>query len=128
MSQRIPEVYVGPSAISGRGVFCYIDIPKGSLIELCPVIPVPAKDMKALKSTSLYDYYFEWGEDADQGAIALGFGSIYNHATHPSAKYLVDYDSNELKVIAIRDIPAGEEITFNYQGLPGTEGKVWFEE
>ncbi len=127
MSQRIPGLYVAHSEISGRGVFCLEEISEGSLIEICPVIPIPLKEMEAIKGTTLYDYYFEWGEEADQGAIALGFGSIFNHAVNPNAKYLVDYESNELKVFAIGDIPAGVEITFNYHGLPGNKEKLWFE-
>ncbi len=127
MSQHIPDLYVAQSEISGRGVFCGRDIPEGSLIEICQVIRIPAKDMANLKSTVLYDYYFEWGESDQEGAIALGSGSIYNHSTSPNAKYLADYENDELQVISIKAIEAGTEITFNYHGTPDQKGKVWFE-
>jgi len=127
MSQHIPDLYVGPSEIEGRGVFCGREIPEGSLIEICPVIRIPAKDMEHLKATALYDYYFEWGASNLEGAIALGSGSIYNHSTNPNAKYLADYENDELQIWAIKEIEAGTEITFNYHGKPDLEGKVWFE-
>lgn len=128
MSQHIPDLFVAASNISGRGVFCGRDIPEGSLIEICPVIRIPAKDMNHMKATTLYDYYFEWGESDLEGAIALGSGSIYNHSTTPNAKYLADYENDELQIIAIKNIEAGTEITFNYHGTPNQKGKVWFEE
>jgi len=127
MSQRIPALFVAESATHGRGVFCGTDISEGSLIEICPVLTVSPEDMNLLKRTSLYDYYFEWNEDAKSGAIALGFGSIYNHSTNPNARYLVDYENDDMQVIALRDIPVGEEICFNYNGDPKDKKKVWFE-
>ena len=127
MSQRIPDIYVAASDISGRGVFCASDIPKGSLIEICPVLRLTALDVVRIKSTTIYDYYFEWGENFDEGGLAMGYGSIYNHSIHPNARYLADYEHDELKIIAIKDISAGTEITFNYNGDPEEKGKVWFE-
>ena len=127
MSQQIPNLYVGPSEIHDRGMFCATFIPEGSIIEICPVIYVPAKDMEKVKQTSLYDFYFIWGEDEKSGAIALGYGSIYNHSYQPNARYYVDFEALTLEIFAIKDIQPGEEITFNYNGTPEDQSKVWFE-
>ena len=127
MSQQIPHLYVAPSEIHDRGMFCGIFIPEGSIIEICPVILIPPRDMKNLKKTSLYDYYFIWEEDEKSGAIALGYGSMYNHAYQPNSRYYVDYEGLTLEIHAIKDIKAGQEITFNYNGEPDDQSKVWFE-
>ena len=124
---QIPSLYIRQSELEGRGVFCGEDISADSVIEVCPVIVIPAKEMEALKSTNLYNYYFEWGEDRTNGAIALGFGSLYNHSYEPNAVYEVDDEFEHLSVYAIKDIPAGTEITFNYNGLPEDQEKVWFD-
>ena len=57
MSQQVPHLYVASSEIHDRGVFCATLIPEGSIIEICPVIFIPEKDMNAIKETALFDYY-----------------------------------------------------------------------
>ncbi len=127
MSQRIPELYIHDSQRHGKGVFCGVFIPSGSLIEVCPIILIPEKDMPSIKSTILYDYYFEWEDDGKSGAIALGFGSIYNHDYQPNARYFVDFDNQQIEIHAVRDISPGEEICVSYNGNPEDQSKVWFE-
>ena len=111
----------------GRGVFSYEPIGAGEVIEICPVVPLPPADVQALAGTALYDYYFDWGESGQEGAIAMGFGSMYNHAYAPNATYSMYFEERILVVYALRDIPAHEEITFNYNGSPDDQEKVWFE-
>ncbi len=127
MSQQIPYLYIASSDLHERGVFCATFIPEGSIIEICPVIFIPSADMEHLKKTVLYDYYFIWGEDEKSGGIALGYGSVYNHAYQPNARYYVDFETLSLEIYAIRDIEPGEEITINYNGEPEDQSKVWFE-
>ncbi|MGB1217375.1 MAG: SET domain-containing protein [Saprospiraceae bacterium] len=124
--QRLPSVYFAPSEIEGRGVFTYDDIPKGTLIEVCPVIIIPKEQVEIIHKTCLHDYYFLWGEEQDQAAIALGFGSLYNHSFEPNAEYLVDYSQNTFDFLAIRDIEAGEEIMVNYNGDNDSRKQLWF--
>ena len=124
---RIPGLFISESKLSGRGVFCANDIIQGSLIEICPVIIIPIHQMDFLKKTALYDYYFEWGEKNQEGAIALGLGSIYNHSTNSNARYLLDFEKKTIDIYSISSINAGEEITVNYNGDPNEKGKVWFQ-
>lgn len=128
MTQRIPQLYIAPSNIHDRGVFTLAAIPKGSIIEICPVLLIPPEDMEILKQTSLYDYYWAWEEDEQSGAIALGYGSIYNHSYTPNSRYLADFSGLKLEIHTIKDIEAGEEITFNYNGEPDDQTKVWFDD
>jgi len=125
---KIPTLYIFESKLSGRGVFSTEDIPAGSVIEICPVILLPPDQVKAIESTELYDYYFQWTEDEQSCAIALGYGSLYNHSFKPNARYYTDFETNTLDIIALNDIPAGEEITFNYNGEPDDMEPVWFME
>ena len=126
--QRIPGLYFAPSKLGGRGIFTKEFIPEGSIIEICPVIVLPENERPIIHNTGLHDYYFLWGDDQNEAAIALGYGSLFNHAVHPNAEYIVDYEMITLEFMALRDIEAGEEITINYNGEPGNETKMWFEE
>jgi len=61
-------------------------------------------------------------------ALALGYGSLYNHSHQPSARYEMDYDVDEIHVVARRRIKRGEEITISYNGDATDQAPVWFEE
>jgi hypothetical protein len=108
----------------GRGVFARTSIPKGTVIERVPVIVVPAQEIFGQAPQSkLADYVFRWGRD--MVAIALGYGSLYNHSYQPNARF---YNKGRLTktFTAIRDIQPGEEITVNYNGRPRSRSRVGF--
>lgn len=126
--QRLPFLFFGPSNLGGRGVFTSEPIQAGDLIEICPAIVLPEEQLPVIHGTKLHDYYFLWGDEQKECALALGFGSLYNHAYHPNAEYILDYEYNTIDFYAIDYIPAGEEITVNYNGLPFDETPVWFDE
>ena len=111
----------------GRGVFALAAIPAGTLIESADVIPIPRAEMDAIEACILADYYFRWGDDGRDGAIALGYGSLYNHSYTPNARYVKHFDRRSIDFIALKDIAAGEEIRTNYNGVPDDRKKVWFE-
>lgn len=123
---QVPGLYILETENSGRGVFTSIDLSAGDLIEICPVIEIPAVELSIIHKTVLHDYYFVWGEDNKSCAIALGFGSLYNHAVHPNADFIRDFENKTIEIMAITDIPAGKEITINYHGEPGDDEKLWF--
>ena len=81
------------------------------------MIVVPSEDVALIRQTKLASYYYEWGEDCEQGAIALGYGSLYNHSYEPNARFEFHEDQDCLEFIALREIEAGEEITINYNNL-----------
>lgn len=120
----LPHLFVAPSSRGGRGVFTARAIEAGTIIELAPVILLSAEDRALVHRTHLHDYYFQW--DGEQAAIALGLGSLYNHAGEPNAEFELDYDFEQIRFAALRAIAAGEEITIDYRsGAPGME--LWFE-
>src|SRR3990167_9871506 len=107
------KVYISESTIpkAGRGVFAKRNIAKDEIIEICPVIEVPLDDTSNKKGAVLVDYFFYFG---DRLAVALGFGSIYNHSYEPNATYIKNLRNNTVEFKTIKNIKAGEEITVNY--------------
>ena len=126
--QQVPGLYVAPIGEKGRGVFTAVDLKKGDMIEVCQVIELPPCELPIIHKTTLHDYYFLWGEHHDRCAIALGFGSLYNHSDHSNASFLLDLVNDTLDLFAVRDIKMGEEITINYHGDPDDEGSLWFDQ
>lgn len=97
------------------------------MIEICPVIVLPPEQLQLIHNSMLHDYYFLWGPQQDRPAIALGYGSIYNHSYEANANYRFDYDNNTIDFYAVKSIAAGEEITVNYNGDPADPKPVWFD-
>jgi len=109
----------------GRGIFATDFIPDGTVFERAPVLVMPAKEINVdQEDTVLSHYMFAWGKNTV--AIALGFGSLYNHSYSPNARY-EDVSGQMKNYIAIRDIQAGEEVTINYNGDANSKESVWFD-
>jgi uncharacterized protein len=111
----------------GRGIFASRTIQKGELIHQAPVIVCPGDQYKKLKKTVLRNYYFNWGENYDHVAIALGYGSLFNHSYSPNAMFENNLKEETVDFIALKRIKAGEEIFVNYNGDPDDEGPLWFD-
>jgi len=109
----------------GRGVFARQFIPQGTVVERVPMLVFSEKELELNEGNStLYHYAFEWGKGTV--ALALGYGSIYNHSYSPNARY--DDHGQRTKVFtAVRDIQPGEEITINYNGEPEIKTPMEFE-
>ena len=124
------KVFVSKSKIknAGRGVFAAQKIKKGEAIEVCPLIIVPKSDMSNLRESILVTYFFYFGKKKERLAVALGFGSIYNHSYTPNATYKIKVKKKTIDFTAIKDIKKNEEITFNYSfGNPKNKNPLWFE-
>jgi uncharacterized protein len=119
-------IFIDQSPLGGRGVFAAEPIKEGEMIEICPVLVMNSGDMALLDKTYLYDYYFLWGESGEDCAVALGFGSLYNHFCPSNADYDMDFDNKNIEIIAVRDIAMGDEITINYHGDPIDPSPTWF--
>ena len=111
----------------GRGIFARRGFAPGALIERCPVIGMPEEHWEHLDRTVLEVYCFKWGEQLERPAVALGYGSLYNHAFLPNAQYQRSLALQAIDFVALRDIAAGEEITVNYNGDPKDQTEVWFD-
>ena len=116
-AKRSSPIAIATFPGKGRGVVAQRHFQAGETIERPPVIVVPSEDVALIRQTKLASYYYEWGEDCEQGAIALGYGSLYNHSYEPNARFEFHEDQDCLEFIALREIEAGEEITINYNNL-----------
>lgn len=120
------KLYIAHTDHKGKAVYAAVPFSKDDLIEVCHVIVIPSKDLNTIHQTYLHDYYFLWGIEQKQAAIALGNGSLYNHSNNPNAEIIFDYDQETIDFVCIQDIEPGDEITIDYHaGLP--ERNLWFE-
>jgi SET domain-containing protein len=117
------------TAAKGRGVFALAKFARGELIEAAPVIVIPGEQWRHVEPTvlSLYIYNFGPTPEQEHAAIALGYGSLYNHSYRPNAQYIKDWDAQLIRFVALRAIEEGEEITVNYNGSPENQTPIWFE-
>lgn len=107
----------------GRGVFARTLIPEGTVFERVPLLVMPAEDILAgEQSRMLQGYIFEYKKKV---ALALGYGSLYNHSYTPNARY-DDAGRQTKEFSALRDILPGEEITINYNGAEDIMDPVEF--
>lgn len=119
---RLIDLRVEETEDKGRGIFSNIDIPEHSIIEICPLIIIPNEELIQIDKTKLYDYYFVWDEDKN-AALALGYGSLYNHSDSANAIFTFQKVNHSLIVKSLRQINANEEITVDYTG---GSGELWF--
>ncbi len=114
----------------GRGIFAERRFMTGELVETAPVMLLHI-DYQALPD-EIKCYVFNWGKLCDLGsahALALGYGSLYNHDNPANLRYEADPANQALRFIATRDIAAGDELTINYNSPFGTDeviGDNWF--
>lgn len=108
----------------GRGIFAIRNIKKDEFIEEAPVIVIPKTEWKLMRKSILSDYVFRWGEDK---ALALGYGSLYNHSYTPNVRYFTNIENQSIDFYAREDIQEKEEITVNYNGDPKDQSPLWFE-
>ncbi len=130
MTINEPLIGVGHYGERGRGVLALQDIPAESCIERCPVLIIPEKDRFKTDSTIVFTYVFMWEHDTTEqdlyqgfgrAAIALGLSSLLNYSAKPNATFVRHIDALELELRSLRRIPAGEEVTIDYQM------DLWFE-
>ena len=118
-------VEVRPVEGKGLGVFARRAIRKGEVIERVPLVILSAEEYgKGVDQSLLAGYVFAWGDG--EYALALGFGSMYNHSYRPNAVY-EDEPPRAKRFVALRPIKAGDEVTVNYNGDPASRVRVWFD-
>lgn len=113
----------------GRGVFAVVDIPGGTLIESAPVLLIPHSQVFGEHPSARISWYvFDWEgvTKSHYVALALGYGSIYNHSYAPNAKY-TKVAPDVIEFQALHDIAAGDEILINYNGDPEDKSPVHFD-
>lgn len=111
----ISQLYVAPSGIpgAGRGVFAGRPYCSGETIEVSPIIRFERSDPGISDARAMLPHYvFTYAEGYE--GLALGFGSLYNHAYEPNAVYEKRHDMQAVVFIARYHIDQDEEITISY--------------
>jgi hypothetical protein len=107
----------------GRGVFAKARIREGDIVEESPMLVIPSNEWQKAKDTLLYEYVFPWGNGV---AIALGYGSLFNHKYEANVEYVRPSKRLVTQFIALREIEVGEELFINYNGDPYDKTDVGF--
>lgn len=119
------------NTLKGLGVFAAREIAAGEVVEIAPVLQVRC-DYDELHS-ELKTRVFNWehlAQQTDTHAVALGYGSMYNHANPANMRYYSTAAGQAICFEAVRHIHAGEELTINYdgeKGAPTSSDESWFE-
>jgi SET domain-containing protein len=113
MSELIDyPTYVKKIRGKGWGAFCSTVIPKNAIFHVSTLLVLSAREAKLMSGSALEPYWYEFGTRGR--AIALGLGSILNHADEPNCSYHFSKLKRTLAFYALRDIPAHEELTHDY--------------
>lgn len=133
MALNQQSVYIRETGTpKGRGVFAARAFRAGEVVEVCPVLLLrkPYETLHKELKTVVFHWPVPEGSAATQ-ALALGYGSLYNHSNPSNMRYETDGESRVVRFIAVRDITPDEELTINYNADGGgnvSEDEWWFEE
>jgi SET domain-containing protein len=94
---------------TGRGVFTFEDIPRGACVIEYTGRPATEAEMQANKGKYLF-----WTSDSSMidGNIAGNKARFINHSCAPNCE--VDIRKRRVYIFALRNIEAGEELTYDY--------------
>jgi len=98
----------------GRGVFAARPIAAGAMVECAPVVPMAKENVP--EDGPPDGYVLEWDADTpgEEHALVLGYIMLYNHGLNPNLRLENDYEAGTISAFALRDIEAGEELTWDY--------------
>lgn len=105
---QMPKVLVKKDAYGGAGAFAKSEIKKGELIEK-GIIRVLDLD------GNVNPFVFTWSEgEPRKWGSGSGASVFYNMCADPNTHMTRDFAKNSFEIHALRDIPAGEELTHVY--------------
>jgi SET domain-containing protein len=122
-----PALYIEQTKEMGRGVFTSMDLEAETILEIAPVIVMPAKQRPIIDQTLLHDYIFEWGKLQKQCAMALGWISLYNHSYASNCEYMMHFRKQLMAIKTVAAITKGSELFINYNGEWNNTKPLWFE-
>lgn len=107
----------------GRGVFALRDIRKGEIIEVAPVVIVPATSING-DGEAPDGYLLDWDPETEgeEHCMPLGYIMLYNHSNKPTLELEADMEDLTMTAMAARNIKKGEELTWDYSC------ELWFDE
>ncbi len=131
-----PNVYIKDTGTAkGRGVFAFRAFGQGEIVEISPVVlfQMNYNSLPKVVKTLVFDWEMLAGKERTH-AMALGYGSFYNHSNPANLRYEADSENDLIRFIAVRDIDVDEELTINYCAEGGAavsneeNDNNWFED
>jgi SET domain-containing protein len=105
-------VRVGASSIAGQGLFATADIPQGTrIIEYTGEKISKRESLRRLAQGNVYIFQLNYRFAID-GQAPENLARYINHSCDPNCE--ADKIADHLWILALRDIKAGEEFTYNY--------------
>lgn len=96
----------------GRGLFATKDIPANTVIEISELIVIPdGKQDRLLLKTDLKHYLYLFGKGS---ALALGFGSLFNHSDAPNVIWNMNEKKKRITFVTNKAIKKNEQFFINY--------------
>jgi uncharacterized protein len=106
------QVRVAPSRIAGQGLFAAQDITKGTRIMQYIGEKISSRERAMrLAAGNAYIFHLTYRYAID-GQTLENTARYINHSCDPNCE--VEKTSDTIWIIALREIPAGEELTYNY--------------
>ena len=130
-----PDVYLAHTGTEkGRGVYANRHFTEREVVECTPVILIetPFPELPPDIQKVVFSWSMLTGAEsftASVYAIALGFGSLYNHANPANMSCKGDTTTNMIRFTAVRAIAPEEELTINYNAPGGgatSDNNDWF--
>jgi SET domain-containing protein len=112
MEAWMTRVRVGTSPIDRQGLFAATDIPCGTrIIEYRGEKITKDESARRLAHNNTYIFHLNYQYDID-GAALDNTARYINHSCAPNCA--VDTMTDTIWIVALKEIQAGEELTFNY--------------
>jgi uncharacterized protein len=126
-----PLIYIEDSGEEiGRGVYSTHGFFKDEIVEVAPVslLDVNFEMFPKELQTRVYNWGFLTKSNIKH-AIAMGYGSMYNHSDYPNLRYEADTNFEVIRYIALRNIAPNEQLTIHYDQYDGIHEHLedhWF--
>jgi SET domain-containing protein len=115
------KVYVDRSPIQGRGVFAAVDIARGEAILAIDDSRIVTPQRPLHPQAGEYDFYRSYL--AERTVVLMQYPERHiNHCCDPNSFIKTVIETRY--VFALRDVAAGEEITYDYS-INGSGAAVW---
>lgn len=103
----------------GRRLYATRNFKKGEIVEVSPVVVIDSDDANTIWSTLLSLYTFEWGKESS--ALALGYGSLFNHSKTFNVSYMNSFKTKEIFFVTTKNIRSGQQLFIDYGYSPKKE-------
>jgi SET domain-containing protein len=112
---------VRSSSLHGAGVYSTAPVKKGTRVLEYTGPRLRSKACEGMYTDTEVTYLFAM-DDGDTIIDGFGMAAFVNHACDPNCE--TDQIDNRIWIIALRDIEAGEELTYDYNLFDGDPGEL----